>query len=241
LSPKTAAAYERVLQLLRPRLEREVPRSGFLGEDRKPGSFERLRNGDILVRAGKLPDVAVPGGIVHFWAGAMFDPGSRVRAYARALLAFDRHHEYYPDVVNSRFERQDGGKYWSRLRIVKTKVLTATLDVDFETEALVESDNLVFLRSRAARIQEVEDAGKAGEKVLPVGQDSGFLWRQDAYWRLSQMPDGVYVELITLSLSRDIPTGLGWMIRPFLMSVPKETIEQTLQATRLAVHQAGQE
>ncbi len=236
LSPETAAAYERILQALRPRIEKEVPRSGFLGVDRKPGSLRNLRNGDILVRPGKLPGISVRGGIAHYWAGAMFDAGTDVQAYARVLLAFDQHHEYYPDVVRSRLESQDGGTYRSRLRIVKTKVLTATLDVDFETGVLTESSGLVFLYSRATRIQEVENPGSAEEKILPVGQDSGFLWRQDTYWRLSQGPDGAYVELITLSLSRDIPTGLGWMIRPFLTSVPKETIEQTLQATRLAVH-----
>jgi hypothetical protein len=38
-----------------------------------------------------------------------------------------------------------------------------------------------------------------------------------------------------VSLTRDIPVGLGWMIGPFITSIPKETLTFTLEATRKAV------
>jgi len=46
---------------------------------------------------------------------------------------------------------------------------------------------------------------------------------------------GVYVQSEVASLTRDIPTGLGWMIKPFVTGIPKETLKFTLEATRKAV------
>jgi len=37
------------------------------------------------------------------------------------------------------------------------------------------------------------------------------------------------------SLTRDIPTGLGWLVGPFVTSIPKETLLFTLDSTRRAV------
>ena len=37
-----------------------------------------------------------------------------------------------------------------------------------------------------------------------------------------------------LTLTRDIPTGLGWLIEPFITNIPKESLEFTLQALRKA-------
>jgi hypothetical protein len=49
----------------------------------------------------------------------------------------------------------------------------------------------------------------------------------------------VYVQCEAISLTRDIPTGLNWLIAPFIESIPKESLEFTLQATRTAVLRGG--
>ncbi len=46
---------------------------------------------------------------------------------------------------------------------------------------------------------------------------------------------GVYVQSEVASLTRGIPTGLGWMIKPFITSIPRETLKFTLEAARKAV------
>jgi hypothetical protein len=45
----------------------------------------------------------------------------------------------------------------------------------------------------------------------------------------------VYVQLEAISLTRDIPTGLGWLISPFISSIPKESLVFTLARTREAL------
>ena len=52
---------------------------------------------------------------------------------------------------------------------------------------------------------------------------------------MEERDGGVYVQNQVVTLTRDIPTGLAWLIDPFIIKIPKETLEFTLQATRRAV------
>jgi len=58
------------------------------------------------------------------------------------------------------------------------------------------------------------------------------MWRLNSYWRFLQRDGGVYVQLEAISLTRDIPAGLGWLVKPFVTSIPRESIEFTLSRTR---------
>jgi hypothetical protein len=55
------------------------------------------------------------------------------------------------------------------------------------------------------------------------------------WWRMEEKDQGVYVQSEVVSLTRNIPVGLGWMIGPFVTAVPKESLTFTLEATRKAV------
>ncbi len=90
-------------------------------------------------------------------------------------------------------------------------------------------------RSVATRIAEVADADQPDEHEKPIGHDGGFLWRMNSYWRFEEKDQGVYVEVESISLTRDIPMGLGWLIKPFVTSIPRESLLMTLGSTRSAV------
>jgi hypothetical protein len=81
----------------------------------------------------------------------------------------------------------------------------------------------------------VEDAGKSDEREKAPGNDNGFMWRMETWWRMEERDGGVYVQSEVVSLTRDIPTGLGWMVGPFVNSIPQESLAFTLGATRKAV------
>jgi len=57
----------------------------------------------------------------------------------------------------------------------------------------------------------------------------------ETWWRIEEKDGGVYIQSEVVSLTRDIPTGLGWLIGPFVSSIPKETLAFTMDATRKAV------
>lgn len=70
-------------------------------------------------------------------------------------------------------------------------------------------------------------------RIVQSGDDHGFLWRLNSYWRFGEADDGVYAQCRAISLSRDIPFGFGWL-RGFLQKFPRESIVSTLEATRRA-------
>jgi hypothetical protein len=57
----------------------------------------------------------------------------------------------------------------------------------------------------------------------------------NTYWRFEEKDGGTYVESESISLTRDIPTGLGLLVGPFVNSIPRESLTFTLATTRSAV------
>jgi hypothetical protein len=84
--------------------------------------------------------------------------------------------------------------------------------------------------SRSTRIAEVASPGTPSEHILGAGQEHGFLWRQNTYWSYEERDGGLYMQIESVSLSRSIPTGLGWAVRPFVESVPRDSLEFTLRS-----------
>jgi hypothetical protein len=58
------------------------------------------------------------------------------------------------------------------------------------------------------------------------------MWRMNTYWRFLERDGGTYIECEALTLSRNVPTGLGWLIGPIVSSIPREMLTSALQATR---------
>ena len=79
------------------------------------------------------------------------------------------------------------------------------------------------------RVREVRDAGTADERVLPPGDDRGFLWRLNAYWWYEETPAGVIAVMDTLTLSRDIPMLVRPMAAPFVRRIGRESVISALQ------------
>jgi hypothetical protein len=52
------------------------------------------------------------------------------------------------------------------------------------------------------------------------------------YWRFLERDGGTYVQCESITLTRGIPVGFGWLIRPFITSIPRESLEFTLTTTR---------
>jgi hypothetical protein len=138
-------------------------------------------------------------------------------------------------VERSKIESRDGDHFLLFLRFRRHKVITVVLNTQHEVRYFRDSETREHSRSSAVHIAEVENAGKSNEREKAPGEDGGFLWRMETWWRMEERDGGVYVQSEVVSLTRDIPTGLGWLIGPFVTSIPKETLTFTLEATRRAV------
>ena len=114
-------------------------------------------------------------------------------------------------------------------------MITVVLDTEHEVDYFRDSASRAHSRSSATHVAEIENPGKATEREKPRGDDNGFLWGMETWWRMEEKDGGVYLQGEVVSLSRSIPVGLGWMVGGFVTSVPKESLTFTMEATRKAV------
>jgi hypothetical protein len=178
----------------------------------------------------------VPDGLIHDWIAAAFIPATNLQATLAVIQNYDNHKEIYkPEVIDSKLIRRCGDDFQIFLRLLKKKILTVVLDTDHEVRYRSLGAGHEDCRSRTTRIAEVENAGSEKEKVLPPDTGYGFLWRLNSYWRFLERDGGVFVECRAISLSRDVPLGLGWIIEPIIQKLPKESLLQTLASTRQAL------
>jgi len=243
LKPETAAAFDHYVQLSEQRMAKELASGPFLRLDASPPLAPdnvRLKKGEVITERLQTLDgsqhIPVTGGLVHHWMGTVFIPGTTLAQTLAFLQDYDNQYKSYaPDVQKSKLIQRNGNDYKIFLRLKKTKVVTVILNAKCDAKYTLLSQDRATSDSHSTSIAEVENPGKPDESERPVGNDSGFLWRLNSYWRFLQRDGGVYVQLEAISLTRDIPTGLGWLISPFITSIPKESLVFTLNRTRDAL------
>ena len=188
----------------------------------------------VAVNGGSWP---VPGGRLHHWRAAALVPGATAKHMLALLTDHDHLARYYgPEVVSSRTLRNDGETATIAMRFQKHEFITVVLDAEFETRsALIEGGRRGFSISRSTHIWQVDRPGSPQERRRPEGDDDGFLWRLNSYWNFKETPEGLRIECEAVSLTRDVPAGLGWLIAPIIQTLPRESLELTLSATRKAL------
>jgi hypothetical protein len=181
-------------------------------------------------------EIPCPDGMIHHWEGLIFISGAHLDDVLNVLEDYDRHSVYYaPDVARSKLEERDGDHFRAFLRFRRQKVITVVLNTDHDIRYFRDAPGQAHSRSSATHIAEVDNAGKSNEREKSRDDDNGFLWGMETWWRFQEKDGGVYVQSEVVSLTRDVPTGLGWIIGPFITSIPKDTLAFTLEATRKAV------
>lgn len=238
LKPETAEAFDRYISGLEMRLEPRLRGTNFLWCDDSPGLREKLMKGEVLVRpAAGNGLVAVKNGLIEDWMGAIFIPRADLKSVLASVQDYDRHQEIHkPDVASSKLRSRNGDTFEVYLRIVKSKFLmTDVLNTEHKIQFVYVDPHRVYSRSYSTHIAEVSSPGKANEHELPVGQDRGLLWRLYGYWFFEERDGGVYVTCESITLTRDIPMGMGKILGAIVKDVPGESLQTTLEQTRKAV------
>jgi putative flippase GtrA len=161
----------------------------------------------------------VAGGTVHRWRGCTAVTGYTVDALLDAL----QHPGTPPpqeDILESRVLARTPELLRVYLKLKRRAVLTVTYDTEHDVTFSRPSADVATSRSVATSIAEVG------------GDDRGFLWRLNSYWRYVQVGPDVRVELESLSLSRPVPLLLRPVASPLISSVARESVTRALDALR---------
>ena len=250
LKQKTTTAFDRYVAATEARFANELRPGGTflyvdgLSADAKAKAYEQLKQGEVLVEKleTKAPGVSsdVPDGMVHHWVGLIFIPGATLASTLPIVKDYDRRAELYkPDVSASRTIAHNGDDYKMFLRLHQKKFTTVDFNTTYDVHWGQVDPTKVFSNSISARIAEVKDPAKPDGEELPVGSGHGYLWRLNTYWRFEEKDGGVYLQCEALSLTRDMPTGLGWLLKPLVTSIPKQSLNRALGQTRKVVQEEG--
>jgi len=125
----------------------------------------------------------------------------------------------------------DRGPGWMDVSMRKA-VLTVVYDTEHIVTFTRESASRATSTSTAIRIVEVADPGTPQEHLVPTGEDRGFLWRLNAYWRYQNVAGGVIVECESMTLSRDVPFVVRLLVNPIVERTARESMTRTLVAMR---------
>ena len=198
----------------------------------------QLRQGQVLINKQGNSPVRIPGGLIHHWVGLGFIPDATIAQVLGVLQDYDCLARYYaPEVSSSKLLSRDANDFHIALRLREHKVITIVLDTEYDVHYGQLDAYHQYGVSQSTHVAEIADVGEPGEHQLAPAEDHGFLRQLNSYWRFVRAADGVFVQCEAISMTRDVPTGLGWLISPFIQSVPRDSLRFTLTVTRNAVLQ----
>jgi hypothetical protein len=236
LRPEAVAGWHRYVAATEQRREAEQARSNaFLALDLTPTATadrravlagQRVIHRVAATRANGEA-IAVPSALVHHWRGAVLVRGMTVDALIRRLQDSP---PPQADVLKASVLSRGSNSMKVYLRLRRTKIVTVVYDTEHQVTFQAVSAARASSASVATRIAQLENAGTAQERALAPGDDSGYLWRLNAYWRYEQVPDGVIAECESLTLSRAVPFGLGTITAPIISSTARESMDAALSA-----------
>jgi hypothetical protein len=235
-TPRAVALFNSYSEGVESRLERQhqsaenflaTPASDFSRAEK------RLRGGEVIIEKLTPPTgTESDGAMLHHWRGTAFAPGATAADFTRLLRNFGSYPQNFsPEVVRAKVLSQSGDQMQASMRIRQRHVITVVLDATYDiTFAELDARHGASI-SRSRHISEVDAAGTRAERTLDATEEHGFLWRMNTYWSYEERDGGLYLQIESVSLTRSVPTGLGWAVRPYVASIPRESLEFTLRSS----------
>ena len=241
LKPHTVAAWADYVDATEHRIRGEqTSENGFLVLDFQEDAARAralAQRGDVRVfqMNTRGPDdsrIDIPNGEIHHWRGSIFVPSATLDDILLELRRPLARRDLQPDVLESRVLAREGPRSRVFLKLRREKFVTVHYNTEHEVEYTRHNDRRASSRSVATRIAELDRAETPRETEKPIGNDRGFLWRLNSYWRYEETDRGVIIECESISLSRSIPSAVRWMVAPLIDRAARESMERTLTSMR---------
>jgi hypothetical protein len=195
-----------------------------------------LEGRPMIERLSPSGDANFPKALLHHWRGSAFAPGAKASDFERLMRNFDAYPQHFsPQVTDAKVVAQRGDRAQVEMRLRQRHVITVVLDTAYDIGFGQLDARHGYSISRSTRIAEIEAAGTPAERALSASEDHGFLWRLNTYWSYEERDGGLYLQIESVSLTRSIPPGLDWAVRPYVESIPRDALEFTLRAVSNAL------
>ena len=234
-TPAAASAFQAYVQRVESRLARQH-QSGdrFLAFPASDPANEamRLRNGELVIEQLTPVRAEFAGSLLHHWRGTAFVPGATAADFERLMQNIKAYPQHFsPQVLEARLIAQNGDRMQAWMRVRQQHVVPVVLDTTYDITYGRLDDQHGYSISRSTQVAEIYGAGTSAERALNADEEHGFLWRLNTYWSYEEKDGGLYLQLEAISLTRSIPHSLGWVIRPYVESIPRDSLEFALRST----------
>ena len=245
LKPETAAAFDRYIGATEARMDNDMRLNQFLVIDRLPDSlrqeaYDQLHRSQIHIEEMHTEEdhhpFPIPNGQIHHWAGVTFIPKATLSETIAVIEDYDNETTTYsPEIRRAKLIERDGDESKIYLQFVNKSIVTVVLNVYFDVRDIRYGSTRLQATSRSTRIAEVANPGRPDEYERRDGNDHGYLWRFNNYWRIEEKDGGVYIQNESVTLSRTFPDLLAWLINPLIKDISRDILFELLTDTRKAV------
>jgi hypothetical protein len=240
-SPAAVSAFNSYITALESRISHQhrsrdtflVPVDSNPKYEMRPQETETgLRRGELIVERLTPPSSAnLPGAMLHHWRGTAFVPGATAVDFERLMKDFNAYPQHFsPQVPQAKVLAHQDDHLHAVMRVRQQHILTVVMDTTYDIVFAELDAQHGYSIARSTQISEIGSPGTAAEHALDSTHEHGFLWRLNTYWSYEERDGGLFVQIESVSLTRSIPRGLGWVVEPFVESVPRESLQFTLRS-----------
>jgi hypothetical protein len=233
-TPAATATFNAYTQSIESRLAAQHRSStNFLSISSDPQAFARFHNGEIILENLTSAHAETFGALLHHWRGTAFALGATVADFEHLLTNFNAYPKNFsPEVLQGSLTSQRDGHTFATMRVRQRHVITVLMDTAYDITFGQLDARHGYSISQSTRISELDPKTSL---ALTPGEEHGFLWRLNTYWSYEERDGGLYLQIESVSLTRSIPTGLGWALRPYIESIPRESLDFTLRSAITAI------
>jgi hypothetical protein len=236
---ETVGVWDDYLDSVRSTLQDRIrPGGSFLWTYENSERLAKVRDGEIVVAPAQGQNPRnISGGLIHHWLGAAFIANAKLDETLEVVRDYDRYKDYYrPSVIESKMvTRNDLTDRFFMLVMNKTFLLDTALAADYKATNVRLDNDRFYSVAETTRIQEIAEYGHPGAHKIPEGEGTGFIWKLFDITRLEQCKGGVYVEIETVALSRDIPAAMRLVVDPIVRRMAHNSLLTFIQLTEHAV------
>ena len=220
-SSATLAAWDQQVLKARRQLERET---------QDPNAFLIADKSAPAIDSTEPSGHPIPEGLIHHWFGTALIP----HANAAALLAVLQNYEAYPQLfppalMEALLMDHDGGVYTYRLKFIQKALgYRSGLLGNFQSRYVALDAGTGYVVTDALKFTELQNPGKPNERELSLAESKGFMERSLSIMRYRQTNEGVIVRIESITLSRDVPGSIRWLVNPFIRRFARQTMSSTL-------------
>jgi hypothetical protein len=233
-APAAVSAFNSYIRTVELRLaQQHRSQGGFLAPVASgPEGEARLRRGELIIeKLTPSTGAAFSGAMLHHWRGTAFAAGAKAADFERLMRDFNAYPRHFsPQVLQAKVLAQNNDRVQAVMRVRQRHVITVVMDTAYDVSFGRLDAQHGYSISRSTRVSEIDSPGTEKERALNSSEEHGFLWRLNTYWSYEERDGGLVMQIESVSLTRAIPYGLDWAIRPFVESVPRESLEFTLRS-----------